>query len=546
MRPLGLVLVVALAALLQPAAADDAPRPAWDPALSKAIDAEIDAALQERKLMAAAPATDAEFVRRAYLDILGRIPTPDEATAYLDDKASDKHHRLIDALLAHPEMPLHWRDVLNFWLSGRNTGFGHPEFRAYLAGSVQANKPWDVLVREMLVPDLDDPKQQPAAYFLASRMIGPKDQQLDAVTTAVSSIFFGVRLECAKCHDHPLVKRWKQDHYYGLASFFNRTDSVQYKSKPGLSEKADGQVTFVNTERETKTASLMFLDGKVFAEPPLSKTAAENYLVQPQSKGVAVPKFSRRQTLAGYALTADNPFFKRAIANRVWKQLLGRGLVEPVDQLHDANKASHPKLLDLLADDLAGHQFDLGRLIAGILHTEAYRRGSLWTANDQPPDDSYAVALLRPLSAEQWSLSLLVAAGQMDSVRVNLERGRKDAAPPALRAELDKETKSILEKLDSDAARFQTTTAQALFLTYNPAAQKLLTPVDGLTARMGKLTDNAAAARLAYLATLSRRPTDAEVESAVKYLETNKQPRATLCRDLVWALLNSAEFRFNH
>lgn len=527
------------------AAAAQPPTSPWDPKVSQTIDAHLLKVLKEKGLTPAPPAGDAEFVRRVYLDLLGRIPTVEETEAYLKDTAADKHHRLIDALLVHAEMPIYWKDVINHWLNGRESKPGLPDFRAWLHKGLAENKPWDQLARELVNPDGNDPEQQPASYFIASRLNRPADERLDAVTSAVSAGLFGVRLECAKCHDHPMVDDWKQDHYYGLASFFNRTEAAQAKNKPALGERADGQVTFVNTDRETKTARLMFLDNKVFDEPLLSKNVAENYLVPPQGKtgGPAVPRFSRRKALADHAFTKDNPFFKKAIVNRVWKQFLGRGLVEPVDQMHSANPATHPELLDWLADDFAAHQFDLRRLMAGILHSEAYRRSSIWIGKgDRPEDSGYAVGLLKPLTPEQLGLSVYIASGHADSVANKL----KGKSVDAVRAELDKDLKLFIERYDSDAAQFQATTPQALFMTYNPAAQKLLSPPDGLSTRMTRLADHGAVARIAYRTILSRPPVEDEVEAVVRYLDSGKQPRAQLCRDVLWGLLNSAEFRFNH
>jgi hypothetical protein len=518
-RRLCAAAVILLAVLSISRAADGEPL-----ALSKAIDAEILAALQAKGLPAAPAADDAGFCRRVYLDLLGRIPAVAEIEAYLGDPSTDKHHRLIDALLVHPEMPLHWRDLINYWLNDRESKPGLPEFRAYLQKSIADNKPWNQLARELVLPDAGDPAQQPAAYFLASRLSRPNDERLDAITTAVSASLFGVRLECAKCHDHPMVDDWKQDHYYGLASFFNRTQSVQLKNKPALSERADGQVTFVNAQRETRTARLMFLDSKVFDEPPPG---------------------SRRKLLAEYAFTRDNPYFKKAIVNRVWKELMGRGLVEPVDQMHSANPATHPKLLELMADDLANHDFNLRRLIAGIMHSEAYRRSSSWPGPGEfPAASSYATANLKPLSPEQLGLSVLLATGHADVVRLKLKE--KNASLAAVRLEMEKDLKPFIDRYDSDAARFQASTAQALFMTYNLPAQKLLHPPAGLAARLAKVGDNAELARQAYLTILSRRPADAETAAIVRYLETAGPPREQLCRDVVWALLNSAEFRFNH
>lgn len=493
--------------------AAQAPQAASHSPVSQAIDREITKALQAKGLAPAAPADDAELVRRVYLDLLGRVPTVAETQTYLKDTAPDKAHRLLDALLGHPEMAQHWADVLNYWLNGRESRPGLKEFRDYLRAGLAAAKPWDVFARELVLPRSGDP----AGYFLASRLSRPKDERLDAVTTAVSTGLFGVRLECAKCHDHPMVPDWKQDHYYGLAAFFGRAEG-KIGNKPEVTDKGKAEVSFVTTQRETKTARLMFLDNKVFDD-----TAVQA---------------GRRQVLAEYAFTPANPFFARALVNRVWKQLMGRGLVEPVDQMHSANPATHPELLHLLAEDFAQNGFNLRRLLAGVLHSEAYRRSSRWTgSDDRPAASAYAVANLRALSPEQLGLSILRITGYAD----NATKGKPAAAA---RDALAKDLQPFIDRYENGPGAFQASTAQALFLTFNPAMQKQLHPPGGLASRLAKASDPKEAVRQAYLNILSRPAEEEEVAAALAYLASG--PREERCRDLVWALLNCAEFRFNH
>jgi hypothetical protein len=361
-----------------------------------------------------------------------------------------------------------------------------------------------------------------------------KEEQLDGMTVAVASSFFGVRLECAKCHDHPYVDEWKQQHYYGLASFLNRTELATVNAKPTLRERDAGEVTFQDKKRQVHGAKMMFLDSKVIAEPG---TAA---------KSGKVEKTSRRQALADYAFVPANPYFKRALVNRVWKQLLGVGLVEPVDQIHDAAEPTHPRVFELLADDFASHGFDIRRLLAVILHTDAYRRSSAWGTTHQgaerPADTLYAAALLRPLTPEQLTLAVATATSFGEVVKSK----NKKVEPRDVRAEIEKDIKLFIENYNSDADSFAATTAQALFMTFNKGTQKYLQPAAGnLTARLLKMPDPDVA-RHAYLSILSRPPTATEAEDVARYLKSAELSREQKCRDVVWALLNGAEFRFNH
>lgn len=525
--------------------------------VTQIIDTEINAALQKKKLTPSPRAEDAELLRRVYLDVLGRIPTADETARYLDDSAEDKHHRLIDALLAHEEMPAYWRTVFDDWFNGNLLGrdFGRDGFLDYLENALKTNKPWNNIAREMLAPDLKDENQRRAAYFLAVRVRGgDNDAKTDAMTSGVASVFFGVQLQCAKCHDHPFVDQWKQDHYYGLAAFLGRTQEARIENTPIIKERAEGEVKFVTTSQEEKTARMMFLDSRVFDEPQPPEDRGKWY-TKAEGGLPETPFFSRRAVLADYALTADSRFFKRAIVNRMWKQLLGRGLVEPVDQMHEANPASHPALLQRLADNFADNGFDLRRLMSGILHSDAYLRSTRWTAGGSRPDDAtYTTAILKPLTADQLATSIGLATGYYDQLRAKFEREKRNRKieniTPAIARALywrERDVREFAKRFRSGGESFEANAGQALFLSYNNLMQRQLNPSQGnLTERLLKQTDSAAAVRDAFLTILSRPPSDDELNLGAEFLAVEQQQRRDTCREFVWALLCSSEFRFNH
>lgn len=238
---------------------------------------------------------------------------------------------------------------------------------------------------------------------VVTHSLGGEEERLDGMTVAVAG-FFGVRMECAKCHDHPYVDEWKHHHYYGLASFLTRTELSIINAKPTLRERDTGEVMFQNRKRESFKAELRFLDDKVFAEPKRARTANKGPTDLP-----AIAEFSPRKALADYAFVPSNPYFKRPLVNRLWKELMGVGLAEPVDQIHNGNKPSHPKAFEALSEDFASNGFDLKRLIANIMETEAYRRGSVWPGKERPKESQYAVFNLRPLTPEQLAMSLATA-----------------------------------------------------------------------------------------------------------------------------------------
>ncbi len=537
------------------------------------IDAHIDAALKKENLTPARRADDITLHRRLHLDLIGRIPTAKETAAFLADKSPDRIDKLIDALLVHDEMPVHWRGVINGWLNnalGDQPPFGMEEFLAFLQKGLAQNRPWDQLARQMLNPSIDGDDDQGAAYVIAARLTGGGDKQekLDNLTTAVASGFFGIQLQCAKCHDHPLVRDWTQDHFYGLAAFLNRTETAKLKDRTVLGERADGEVKFITTDKRELTAKLMFLDSKVIAEPALPKEDAARYVSKPK-EGPMVPKFSRRSALVEHAINERSPFFRKSVVNRVWKELMGRGLVEPVDQMYATNPASHPALLDALADDLAASKFDLRRLMATILRSAAYQRSSIWPSEDLPEPAKYAVANLKPLNPSQITHSFALAAGYLDQHAAKLEREAKarkpDAKPegPAVVAttplgqarvsfEKQNEFKTFARRYAHDGNRFEATAAQALFLTYNEMPAKWLKPGgDNFAQRLVKMKDDAQLARELFLAVLSREPSANEAKLVAASLNDAGLKEAGLTRDaavteLLWAMLTGSEFRFNH
>lgn len=528
-----------------------------DHPIGQMIDEEIGAALSTSKLAPAARAEDADLLRRIYLDVLGRIPTASEAQQYFADDRAEKHHRLIDELLAHEEMPAYWRTVLDEWFNGDSAGrdFGRDGFLEYLEDALRTNRPWNRVAREMLVPDLKEPSQRKAAYFLAMRVRGgDNDAKIDSMTSGVASVLFGVQLQCAKCHDHPFVDQWKQAHYYGLAAFLGRTQEARLGGTPIVKERADGEVKFVTTDREEKTARLMFLDSRVFEEPSPPENRGQWYS-KAEGGLPETPFFSRRTVLADYALTAESRFFKRAIVNRMWKQLMGRGLVEPVDQMHAANPASHPALLDRMADDFAASDFDLRRLMAGILHSDAYARSTRWTSpGDRPKDAEYATAVLKPLTPDQLTTSIGLATGHFQQMQAKFEREKESrkiaAVTPAIARGLygrDRDVQEFASRFRAGGEGFEANSGQALFLSYNNLLQKQLNPSQGnLVERLVKQADDEQAVRHAFLTVLSREPNADELQRSIEFLASEKPQRPVRCRELAWALLCSSEFRFNH
>lgn len=468
-------------------------------------------------------APDAVFLRRVTLDLAGRIPTIQEAKEFLADAAPDRRIRLIRRLLGSPEYALHLGRVLDDIIQDRHAGDG--EFLEYLRTAVARHKPWDQVFREILLGPWESKELKGSSQFLLRRV-----KNLDELTTDASRVFFGVNVSCAQCHDHPLVPDWKQDHYYGMTSFFNRT-AGKGGGKAGqgtVEEKTSGEVMFTTTKGQRRTAKMMFLSSKVVEEPIKKDTKTP---------------FSRREQLVNAALE-EKTFFSKAIVNQLWAFFLGRGLVHPVDQMHSANAAAIPGLLEWLGDDLAAHGYDLDRLVAGIVSSRVYQlAGARPQGGKQPGERDFGQAGLRALTPFQYAVSLVMATGD-GALNSAKDAKSREAAARALERTAAALAKSKL--IDARTDRYQPSTSEALYMSNHPEVQKLLEPSKtNLTGRLLVQQSTKELVDTAVWTLLSRPPETEERDFLVQWVES-KLDRAKACRQLVWSLMTSAEFRFNH
>ena len=519
--------------------------------LHERIDQSLAASKSDFAQRAAPRSSDAEFLRRITLDLTGTIPTADEACAFLKDATPNKRAILIDRLLASPEHARHMATVFDVYLMERRPDKYVPraQWQEYLRTSFLANKPWDEMAREILSADGVDPAQRPQAKFLLDR-----DAEPNLLTRDVSRLFLGMNFQCAQCHDHPRIEDYKQHYYYGLIAFFNRTTIYLDKAKGAmLADKADGEVTYQSVfdpAKVTKSATPRVLDLPAITEPTFEK--GQEYTVAPAAKGAppvrSVPKFSRRAQLAAQITNADNAAFKRNAANRPCGALMmGRGLVHPLDLDHSANPPSHPELLALLADELAAHKFDLRGFLRELALSEAYQRSSEVPASMKEVNPAeYLVANLKPLSPEQLALSLMQASGLTDAERKALGTKANEAT---LYAKLAGNVPPIVAKFTGQPGRaeaFDARLDQALFLANGPLVRGWLVPRDSnLTDRLLKAASPDALCDELYLYVYTRLPSAAERKEVADFL-ANAKNRPAAMQELIWALLASAEFRFNH
>lgn len=515
------------------------------PSLHERIDQAITA---NRPSTTIAPvASDAEFLRRVSLDLTGTIPSAAEARDFFNDSAADKRARVIDRLLASPEYARHMAQVFDVMLMERrpNKNTTQGPWHEFLRESFAANKPWDQLAREVLGADDTDPKQRHLARFYLDR-----DAEPNLTTRDISRLFLGMNLQCAQCHDHPRIEEYRQEHYYGLFAFLSRTQLVRDNASRQLvmAEKADGEVTFQSVfdpAKTTKATGPRIPYGPVLKEPPVVK--GKEYVVAPKTGVRHVPTHSRRAMLAPNLARSDDTPFKRNIANRLWALLMGRGLYHPLDMDHPANPPSHPELLTDLADDLAAHKFDMRYFLRELALSQTYQRSSEPPAGLKEPEPArFTVANLKPLTPEQLAWSLMQATGQVDLTRASLGKAPTEAA---LYARLSGNVAPFVRTFGTGPGSpqgFEATLDQALFLANGPTVRSWLAPAGvNLTARLAKLQGDVLADEL-YLSVFTRLPSAEERKETADFLAAGQADKNKALQELAWALLTSAEFRFNH
>jgi hypothetical protein len=529
----GLLLVVAGLAPAGAAQKKKA-RPAGDPAapvasslsgarldakaVARHIDEILDARIRAEQVHFSPQADDAEFLRRVYLDITGRIPPADKVLAFLEDRDRAKRAKLIDELLASPDYGKHQSDIWQALLLPRNSDNRAVRFDAmtkWLEDGFNANKPWDRLVREILTASGEAAENPPVAYFLANR--GP-----DKLTDSATRLFLGVQLQCAQCHNHPFTE-WKRDEYWGMAAFFGK---VRLEGNPRMAAKGGA----VSIHEKGK--------GRPLPRPDSARTLPPKFL-QGEQPSIGAGE-ACRPVLAEWMTAARNPYFSKAMVNRTWAQLFGRGLVSPVDDMHDGNPASHPQLLADLADQFAAGGFDLKGLIRALCNTRAYQRTSKPSGNnaDAGPElvSRMNVKVLAPEQLFDSLVEVLGAPGRAELPRRPM--GAANRVPATPRAAFV----NFFKVEDADPTEYQVGIPQALRLMNGPQMNNAAA-LDPLL-RSGKGPSEIVEGL--YLRTLSRKPRPDELDRRLAYVRKFDGTPRQAYADILWALLNSTEFTVNH
>lgn len=470
----------------------------------------------------AAPASDHEFLRRVFLDLIGTLPTPDEVRRFLASAAADKRSRLIDELLERPEYvdfwTLKWGDLLRShrrYLGDK----GLASFNGWLRRSIRENKPLDVMVRELLTAQGNLFANGPVAYFFI-------DQKPEELAETTAQLFLGVRLQCARCHHHPF-EVWGQDDYYGLAAFFTRLETRESGDKG----RFGGMQALRAVAGDVRPLTMLARPRLFGAAQPLSESPAD-----------------LRLALADWIANKENPYFARNFANRYWSYMIGRGLVEPIDDMRATNPASNPALLDALAADFAAHGFDAKHLLRTICNSRIYQLAAEIAPERDADGRLFTHRAPRRLTAEVLLDAVNSAAGAAETFAGTPPGARAVALPdPNVPSDFLQIFGRPQRNSSCECARESSPDLlQALHLLNNGALNAKISHPQGRVARLlaRSATDQELADEL-YLATLARFPTDAE-RQALGALLTEAPTREEGWQDLLWTLINSPEFAFNH
>jgi len=502
------------------------------------IDEAVLAKLESLRIPPSPRCEDAVFLRRAYLDTIGTLPTADEARDFLADTASDKRLRLIDSLLAGSEFvdywAYQWSDLL--LVSGQKL---RPKaldaYYLWIRQSVAENKPWDQFVREIVTAS-GSTYDNGAANFYALH------QDPEGVAETVAQAFMGLSINCAKCHNHPLEK-WTNDQYYAFANLFSR---VRAKGWGGEARNGDGlRIVYSDTQGE------LIQPSRGTAQPPSPLDG------QPLAFEATA---DRRLAVADWLTSKENPYFTRAIVNRVWANFFGVGLVEAIDDLRLTNPASNEELLNRAAQFVIEHKYDLKDLMRAILQSETYQRGSEPLPENQADERFYSRYYPRRLKAEV----LLDAIAQVTQTPTDFKAATPDSRKPgaaipnikrAIRLRDSYVDSYFLETfgkperlITCDCERSsEPSMTQVLHLYNGETVNKKLAAKGSAAERAASESDNARIVEEVYLAALSRLPSAAEGESLLRELSAAREEnRRQTIEDLYWSVLTSREFLFNH
>ena len=499
---------------------------------TKHLDRHIDSKLKQEGIKPSKQSKDAEFLRRVYLDLTGKIPTSEEVQGFLKDRSKEKREKKINQLIGSERHLDYWSGIWVKWLVGRSNldTDRRMELQMWVRNALKNNVPYNQFVKELLSVE-GDVRQNGAGNFFVRYDVSPID-----LTSQICRLFLGIPMQCAQCHDHK-TEEWLQTDFYGVASFFTgtRREGVYEKDEQGRNRRVsyvikDTEKGGISIPGEGEPIPPHFLDGKAYQGEALK----------------------RRQALGEWITRKDNPYFSHATVNRIWAYLMGRGFVEPLDGFGEEVPPTNPDLLDWLAEDFVIHGYDLQYLMRTILNSKAYQRTSETNKSNKNDESYYSHAYIKPLSAEQFFYSMLEATGferSLEREKYMHEHGA-DWMENMKRRYLERFVFLLDNGEMEEIEAFNGTVPQALMMINGSLVNDSADHNErGSSLNHILKTTRYPAERVEqlYLRTLSRPPTTSEKTYFERYLKQSLYRNKELAyEDLYWALLNSAEFALNH
>jgi hypothetical protein len=481
------------------------------------IDPLVDAKLRKLRIIPSAPVEDAEFQRRVYLDVIGTLPTADEVRKFLADTATDTRSKVIDTLLERPEYAdywaLKWSDVLRVDRQALGPQGAYAYYK-WIRQSIADNTPFDQFARAIVTAEgpIED---WPAGNFY--RVVTKPGE----AANTLSQVFLGVRIACAECHHHPF-DRWSQTDYYGMAAYFSPVSVRPVGTGPAVTLQGEAKARHQRT-------------GVMIAATPLGGKATSG-------------KSDRREELAAWITAADNPYFARNLVNRLWAHFLGRGIIEPVDDVRSTNPPTNPELLDALAQKFVASRYDVKAMVRLICNSRVYQTSSTPNETNKRDDQSYSRALFRRPDAEVLMDMVTMSTGVPEKF---------DGQPLGTRAiqlwdskvrsyflrQFGRPTRTSACECDRIA---EPNIAQVLHLLNGEFVDHRLRHDGGRIAQWVRTSqsDERILEEL-FLTFLGRSMKPAEAKLAMDHIQKAKSRREGF-EDIGWALLNTKEFLFNH
>jgi hypothetical protein len=529
-----------------------------DREVARSINARLEAGWKQNKITPSRYADDYEFIRRASLDVIGRIATVEEIREYLRWPEKERRSRLINKLLSSEDFPRHWANLWANWLLTRSGPFGrgmyHDQMVVWLEELfAQRDKHYDELVRGLLTAKGKNTENGAVNFLLAhvGDPVPPAQRgeeghfQMVPITSRITRLFLGTQVQCAQCHDHPFFGSLKQEHFWSINAFLRQ---IERKGNPDVQPGMPrGPLELVDDTGVNKDATVYFekRNGVIL-------TARAEFLPAGEQKhGARLPAdregASRREALADFVIEHEQ--FPKAIVNRMWGVFLGRGFCNPVDDFNDQNQPSNPELLDEVGDRFKHYNYDLRRLIRWITHSQAYHLSCVANkTNDKPEQEPlFGRMVLKSMSPEQLFESLMVATRSAAS--------ESKAAKKALRNQWLDNLITNFGDDEGNEVSFNGTVVQALMMMNGKDINDAIARKDRGTVALVMARARTAKAVIdeLYLAALNRPATPREVGLILRDLPLRpqhhdmdvKNPRARM-EDLFWALLNSNEFILNH